>query len=208
MLPPTRHARDTRGLELLLAAAGLACLAWWVAAFMSSAAYQASAARTFDRWRFQVGGALTGHGPLRAGALLPRGTLVSLTGIVGRIEIPSAGIRAMVAEGADDHTLARAVGHVPGSSLPGGRGRTVLAAHRDTYFRGLGRLRPGDEIRLDTAEASYRYRVVATRIVRPRVAEAMCDDRRAGLTLITCYPFHFVGPAPLRFIVSASPMRS
>ena len=203
MLPPTRHARDTRGLELLLAAAGLACLAWWVAVFMSSAAYQAAAARTLDRWRFQVGGALTGHGPLRAGGLLPRGTLVSLTGIVGRIEIPRIGLKAMILEGASRRTLALAVGHITGTALPGAKGNAAIAGHRDTFFRGLKDIRLGDTILVTTLEGSFEYRVKVCHVVGPRDTRVLEDTAEAALTLVTCYPFYFVGSAPSRFITRA-----
>ncbi len=194
-----RRRLDTRGLEWALAGLGLVCLAWWVAVFASSAAYQDKAARTLERWRLEVG-----RSPVTR-AMLPRRTLVSLTGVVGRIEIPRARISAMIADGDDDRTLARAVGHLPGSPLPGDPGRSVLAGHRDTFFRGLGRVHPGDSITIDTGRSMLRYRVVSTRVLTPHAAELAFQDRGDGLLLVTCYPFYFVGPAPMRFIVSAMP---
>lgn len=122
---------------------------------------------------------------------------------LGRIEIPSIGVRAIIAEGTADRTLDRAVGHVRGTALPGERGNVSLAGHRDTFFKRLRGLEPGDEIRITTRRGRYAYRVVATTIVGPERTDLMRSTRTPTLTLITCYPFNAIGPAPKRFVVRA-----
>ncbi|MBI2818279.1 MAG: class D sortase [Acidobacteria bacterium] len=122
---------------------------------------------------------------------------------LGRIEIPTIGIAAMILEGVDDVTLRRAVGHIPGTSLPGQKGNVAIAGHRDTFFRGLRNVHKGDAITLTTLKGSYRYRVDSTEVVDPQNAEVLYESDDATLTLITCYPFNFVGSAPRRFIVRA-----
>ena len=122
---------------------------------------------------------------------------------LGRIEISAVGLTVMVLEGTDEGTLRRAVGHIRGTPLPGQRGNVALAGHRDTFFRGLRKIRVNDEITLTTLSGSYRYRVDSTKVVKPEETEALEDGDDDILTLVTCYPFNFVGSAPKRFIVRA-----
>lgn len=122
---------------------------------------------------------------------------------LGRIEIPRIGLAAMILEGIDGRTLRRAVGHLPSTPLPGQRGNVAIAGHRDTFFRGLRNVKQGDEIRITTLGGSYRYLVDSTKIVPPEDMRVLVDSGDAILTLVTCYPFYFVGSAPQRFIVRA-----
>jgi sortase A len=124
-------------------------------------------------------------------------------GFLGRVDVPRIHLSAMIAEGATARVLDLAAGHVPGTSWPGQDGNTALAAHRDTFFRRLGELETGDVIHVTVPRAVYTYRVTFTDIVKPD--ETWVLQRTSGqiLTLITCYPFHFVGSAPKRFIVRA-----
>lgn len=122
---------------------------------------------------------------------------------LGRIEINRIGLDAMIMEGIDNRTLRHAVGHFPGTALPGQQGNVAMAGHRDTFFRGLRNVRLDDEIKLTTLNGSYRYRVDSTRVVEPREIWVLEDTGDAILTLVTCYPFNFVGPAPQRFIIRA-----
>jgi sortase A len=122
---------------------------------------------------------------------------------LGRIEISSIGVVAMIMEGTDGRTLRHAVGHIPGTALPGQQGNVALAGHRDTFFRGLRNINKDDEITLTTLHGSYRYRVDSTQVVEPRDTEVLDATTDNILTLVTCYPFYFVGPAPKRFIVRA-----
>jgi sortase A len=123
---------------------------------------------------------------------------------IGRIEIPTVGVSAIVEEGESDATLAESVGHLHGTALPGQPGNIALAAHRDTYFRDLADIQTGDEIYFTTVSAIYKYRVSGTSIVDPSDVSVLAPSSESRLTLITCYPFHFVGPAPKRFVVVAS----
>ncbi len=122
---------------------------------------------------------------------------------MGRIEIGTIGLSAMILEGTDGKTLRRAVGHIPGTALPGQQGNVAIAGHRDTFFRGLRNSLKDDEITLTTLSGSYRYRVDFTKVVEPEDTEVLDRSDDAILTLVTCYPFYFVGPAPKRFVVRA-----
>jgi sortase A len=122
---------------------------------------------------------------------------------LGRIEIRTIGVAAMILEGTDNKTLRRAVGHIPGTPLPGQPGNVALAGHRDTFFRALKDIRQNDEITLETLRGLYRYRVDSIKVVDPEDTEVLHDSDDAILTLVTCYPFAFVGPAPRRFVVRA-----
>jgi len=128
---------------------------------------------------------------------------VTAGGLIGRIEIPRLGISEIVMEGADAHVLRRAAGHVPGTALPGQAGNTAITGHRDTFFRPLRKIRRDDLIRVTTLQGEFLYRVVSTGIVDPGDVEVLDADEGQALTLITCYPFYFVGAAPQRFIVRA-----
>ena len=122
---------------------------------------------------------------------------------VGQIEIGAVGVAAMIMEGDDGKTLRHAVGHLPGTPLPGQSGNVVIAGHRDTFFRPLRNIHKGDEITLTTLNGTYRYCVDFTKVVGPQDTEVLDHSDDAILTLVTCYPFYFVGPAPKRFIVRA-----
>jgi sortase A len=122
---------------------------------------------------------------------------------LGQIEIGSVGIKAMIAEGIDPRTLRRAVGHIPGTSLPGESGNVGIAGHRDTFFRGLRNIQRNDEITLTTSHGSFHYVVDFVELVGPNDTEVLDESDQPLLTLVTCYPFYYVGPAPKRFVVRA-----
>lgn len=128
---------------------------------------------------------------------------VASKGLIGRIEIPRLGLSVIVMEGVDKITLRRAVGHIPSTALPGRPGNVGLAGHRDTYFRPLRNIQQGDLVTLTTLAGEYRYRVVSTQVVPPHEVSVLDPDGNEILTLVTCYPFYFVGSAPSRFIVRA-----
>jgi sortase A len=121
--------------------------------------------------------------------------------VIGRLEIARLGIRAAVVEGISPSILRKAVGHVPQTALPDESGNLVIAGHRDTFFSELWDIRPGDRMVLATPEGDHEYVVERTRITEPEDMAALRDDGGAKLTLITCYPFRYIGPAPMRFIV-------
>ncbi len=123
--------------------------------------------------------------------------------VLGRLEIPGLALSVPVLEDDDTATLVRGVGHIPRTALPGGLGNLVLAAHRDTFFRPLRRIRAGMEIRIVTTGGDFRYVVDSTEIVLPEQVGVTAIGERPEMTLITCYPFDFIGAAPKRFIVHA-----
>jgi len=127
--------------------------------------------------------------------------------VIGRLQIPRLNIAVMVREGADESTLSRAVGHIPSTALPGNTGNVGLAGHRDTFFRALRNIRADDTIELETTAGTYRYVVKSTRIVTPRDVSVLQASGGETLTLVTCYPFYYVGSAPKRFIVNATLMQ-
>jgi sortase A len=122
---------------------------------------------------------------------------------LGRLEVPRLGLDVMVAEGIRSSDLRRGAGHLPGTPLPGDTGNVALAGHRDRHFRPLKDIAPGDEILLTTPQGTFRYRVEWTQVVEPTAVEVLDPTDRPSLTLVTCYPFYFVGNAPDRFIVRA-----
>ena len=124
-------------------------------------------------------------------------------GLVGRLEISRLGVSEMVMEGTSEAVLRRAVGHIPGTGLPGKPGNVGLSGHRDTFFRPLKNIREHDIITLTTLRGKYRYRVVSTKVVAPDDVAVLKATGEESLTLVTCYPFTFVGSAPDRFIVRA-----
>jgi sortase A len=124
-------------------------------------------------------------------------------GLIGRLEIARLALSVIVMEGTSRTTLRRAVGHVAGTALPGRPGNVGLAGHRDTFFRPLRNIREDDIITLTTLQGEYRYRVVSLTIVRPNDIGMLGPSPKESLTLITCYPFAFIGSAPDRFIVRA-----
>jgi len=128
-------------------------------------------------------------------------------GIVGRLLIPALDLNVMVLEGTDRWTLNRAVGHIEKTALPGRVGNVGISAHRDGYFRNLGRIARGDEISILTPEKTYTYAVESTHIVNPGDIEVLAPSDQPVLTLVTCFPFYFVGDAPQRFIVKAHLVR-
>jgi sortase A len=130
------------------------------------------------------------------------------TTTVGRIEIPAVGLATRVLEGSNASTLRLAVGHIPGTALPGPSGNVGLAGHRDTFFRSLRRIKVGDEIRLTTSAGTFKYRVISLRVVLPTAIEVLNDTKSPTLTLVTCYPFDFPGAAPQRLIVHAEMVRN
>jgi len=123
---------------------------------------------------------------------------------VARLEIPSVRLATTVLEGTDDGTLSRGSGHIEDTPFPGRAGNVGIAGHRDTVFRPLRHIRLGDEMNLTTADRVYHYKISKTLIVTPDDVYVLDPTERPTLTLVTCYPFDFIGHAPRRFIVQAA----
>jgi sortase A len=124
-------------------------------------------------------------------------------GLVGRMEIPRLRFSAVVVEGVDRTSLRRGVGHIPGTALPGEAGNVGLSGHRDTFFRPLKDLKVKDEIQFSTLQGDFRYEVESLRVVKPSDVSVLAPSGENELTLVTCYPFFYIGAAPQRFIVRA-----
>jgi sortase A len=129
--------------------------------------------------------------------------VVGPDGLIGRLEIPRLGLSAVLFEGTGNSTLRRAAGHIAGTALPGEPGNVGIAGHRDRLFRPLRNIQQNDIITVTRPGSEYRYRVVSTKIVSPDDVAVLDSDGHESLTLVTCYPFYFVGAAPRRFIVRA-----
>jgi sortase A len=121
----------------------------------------------------------------------------------GEISIPRLGLSAIIAEGVDEGTLRHAVGHFPDSSTPEAGGTVALAGHRETFFRALAHVRLHDLVKLETPQGKYQYEVVRTEVVGPEQVELVQSSPQSDLTLVTCFPFRYIGRAPERFIVQA-----
>ncbi len=142
--------------------------------------------------------------PLRAEAANPPGTNLPGNGaILGELRIPALRVRVPIVQGDDDDALRLGVGHIPETPLPGGLGTVGLAGHRDTFLRPLRRLRSQTLLEVSEGPSLYRYRVDSTEIVTPDKVDVLATKSTPQLVLVTCYPFHFIGHAPFRFIVHA-----
>jgi len=186
-----------RTLEYLLLAIGAAFLGWCAWTLGESRLYQNA-----NRSRFSSHETRTA---LAASIPAPTRPPVADGTAIGRIDIPRIGLSAIIAEGEAESTLRLAVGHIPGTAFPGDGGNVGLAGHRDTFFRSLAEIRVNDEIRL-TGErgVSSLYRVDSTAVVGPGDVGVLEPGPHASLTLVTCYPFHYLGSAPKRFVVTAA----
>jgi sortase A len=201
-----RAKRILLRIHYLLFVAGLSALAYCVIVTVEARHYQAWAREQLENPSsdLQVLAMPSNPTQFSTHAPLPRSGIA----LVGRVDVPRIHLSAMIAEGATALVLDRAVGHLTGTALPGQAGNAALAAHRDTFFRRLGELEPGDVIKIAVPPAEYSYRVTFTDIVNPDETWVLESNPGETLTLITCYPFRFVGSAPKRFIVRARRLSS
>ena len=119
------------------------------------------------------------------------------------LRIPRIGLEVPVLEGTDDSTLDGGVGHIADTAVPGGDGNAGIAGHRDGFFRGLKDVVPGDALELDLRSGTERYRIERIWIVGPDDVSVLDRTPARSVTLVTCYPFYFIGSAPQRYIVRA-----
>jgi len=122
---------------------------------------------------------------------------------LARLKIPKIRLDVAVIEGTRPKDLLKAPGHLEGSALPGESENCILAGHRDLHFRRLGELRPGDRVELFSEGKVFTYEVESHRVISPSQRQVLQPGHDPILTLITCYPFGFVGPAPERYVVIA-----
>jgi len=186
-----------RGLEYTFWCSGALLCGLCAGAYLEMRTYQARENRRLEE-------ALRDRSPRVLPARPRRSPPRAAGSLVGRLDIPRLRLSAIVLEGSDTRTLRLGVGRVPETADPGQAGNLVLSGHRDTFFRPLRQIRPGDRITLVTPGGGpYRYLVEWTAVVEPWDNESLKATPTPALTLVTCYPFYFVGPAPKRFIVSA-----
>ena len=172
-------------LEGLLLGIGISCLGVYAYETLEARRFQAEQVEAFARTS-----ATTAPLAIQTG------------GLVGMLDVPRLEMSTPVIQGDDDRTLKRAVGHLPDTPMPWEHGNSAIAGHRDGLFRPLKDVKVGDEIRFRTPREEIRYRVTRTSIVVPDDVSVL-EPGRSALTLITCYPFYYVGTAPKRFIVHA-----
>jgi sortase A len=149
---------------------------------------------------------LTGSAPAKPAETLapipPR--TVTENGLIGRLSIPRLDLHAVVREGTGEKTLSLALGHISGTAKPGQNGNVGVAGHRDSLFRGLRNIQLNDRIVFETSDGgTYVYQVNSTKIVKPTQVSVLNAGLYPELTLVTCYPFNYIGSAPERFIVKA-----
>jgi len=188
----SRTSPAVRLVARVLLIAGLLALGYAAYVVIEAKAYQAIEQRRFHDARPDVAAS----------------SAVIEGGAIGEILIPRLGLKAIIVQGDSPAILQRAVGHLADTALPGESGNVVLAGHRDTFFRPLKRVRAGDAITLKTADGDFEYLVESTAVVPPDDVQVLQPTGGRTLTLITCFPFSYVGPAPDRFVVRAHEMNA
>src|ERR1035437_10239134 len=123
--------------------------------------------------------------------------------VLGRIEIPRLGLKVAMLEGTTAQPLRLGVGHIKGTAIPGQPGNIGIAGHRDTYFRALKDIRTNDKIQIQTPTGLSNYEVDKVQVVAPEDTGILAQTAGSAITLVTCYPFQFIGGAPERLVVHA-----
>ena len=182
--------------ERALLCLGAATAAWCAAVWLEARYTQSRAVGDLVITQRLPGDA--GNARARTAGFVPNGA------VIARLDAPSLQLSTAVLEGSDDAILNRGAGHIEGTAFPGQHGNVGIAGHRDTIFRPLRRVRIGDTLALATRDRVYHYRISKTLIVDPDDVQVLNPMRQPTLTLVTCYPFDFVGHAPRRFIVQAT----
>jgi len=195
--------RALKWAQRALFACGVVFLSYCAFALVDAWVFQRRQGRDLDRLLRDRRAAVLAASRTESAAPPPAVEVVAPGGLIGRIEIPRLLLSVVVIEGIDRTTLRRAVGHIPGTALPGHAGNVGLAGHRDTFFRPLKDLKIKDEILLSTLKGNFKYIVVSLTIVDPSDVGVLAPRGGNVLTLVTCYPFYFIGPAPQRWIVRA-----
>jgi sortase A len=186
-----RHSLFFRVIRAVLLLTGIACLGVYVYSYLDMTMYQSYESRRFDQAKIS---STVPHAKISHNKSAP---------VIGRISVPRLHLTAMVQEGVDDDVLRRAVGHVPGTPLPGESGNVGLAGHRDTFFRDLRNIRSDDEVDFETLGGRFSYVVQSVVVVEPSRVEVLAPSDTQSLTLVTCFPFNYTGNAPKRFVVRA-----
>jgi sortase A len=209
IIPATAPRTLVRYFFLVLA---IMCLGLYSYAYLERVLYQTYESREFDRMPDRSAVAFVASND----KLAPIGRVgrpsrksvssskpPSPTALIGRLSVPRLHLSAMVREGNDQDTLQLAIGHIPATALPGQAGNVGVAGHRDTFFRGLKDLRTGDEIQFSTSSGDFKYEVESLIVVDPNNVGVLAPSDENVLTMVTCYPFFYIGAAPKRFVVRA-----
>jgi sortase A len=196
---PSTVASLLRWVERFLLLVGALALGFCALVYFEARVYQDFEARQLEKMQPRR----EASGGISAGKVAPMPRAVPDGAAFSTIEIPRLSLSVVVAEGVKPATLRHAVGHIPGTALPGKTGNVGIAGHRDTFFRPLAEVRPDDLITLHEDGVTYKYAVESVRIVDPSDVQVLDPSTKPVLTLVTCYPFYFVGPAPQRYIVRA-----
>ena len=190
---PARQPRLLRWIQRLLFITGILLLGCVGFTLLETRLYQVSAKRFLEN-------------EIRAEKERPQAQSkppVRKGDVLGRLDIPRLGMSVAVLQGTSSRVLRLGIGHIAGTPLPGEDGNIGIAGHRDTFFRGLKDIRKNDEIQLQTASGLSRYAVDWAKVVANDDRSVLAPSNESALTLVTCYPFYFVGPAPKRFVVRA-----
>jgi sortase A len=193
------------GIHILTLIAGALLLAWPIFVLLRSSVVQWTGSREIDQ-AMAASKAPTREHP--TGAMAPKNKVVRHVprgSVLAKFEIPRLDISLVVLEGSDLPTLDKSIGHVDDTAMPGEFGNIAIAGHRNTHFKKLEWIRKGDEVLLKTKDDEYRYQVESVRLVAPDNVEVLDDTLGPAVTLITCFPFEYVGHAPERFVVRAVP---
>jgi sortase A len=197
---PTRFRSLIRWTERLLFISGTLALGYVSFTLLEAHLYQVSAKRSLEnqiqhelqkREQEKQPQEIQPKPPLKPGDLL------------GRLDIPRLGLSVAVLQGTGSRMLRLGSGHIAGTPLPGEPGNSAIAGHRDTFFRGLKDVHKDDQIQFQAATGLLRYQVDWVKVVEPDDISVLHPSTESSLTLVTCYPFYFVGPAPKRFVVRA-----
>ena len=205
---PTHHWSLGQYVFLILATV---CLGLYGYGYLARVFYQTYESWWFDRTTARSTAPVSQHHEAaiigdvvsRPQRSMPLSEAASPTSVIGRLSVPRLHLSVMVREGIDAETLQLAVGHIPSTVLPGEAGNVGVAGHRDTFFRGLKDLRSKDEIHFSTPTGDFSYEVESLMIVEPDDIAVLAASSSNTLTMVTCYPFSYIGNAPKRFIVKA-----
>jgi sortase A len=198
---PTQMQKLFRWSQRLLFVAGILALSYVAFTLLDARLYQASAKRSLES-HIQL--------EKETHEIQPK-PAIKPGDVLGRLDIPRLGLSVVVLQGTGSRTLRLGTGHIEGTPLPGEPGNSGIAGHRDTFFRGLKDVRKNDEIQFQTTTELLHYAVDWAKVVAPDDLGVLAPSTESSITLVTCYPFYFVGPAPKRFVVRAqqvSPLRT
>jgi len=188
-LPSWRRYLNRRMLSLALMMIGAGLLGYVGSAYLDTAASQGRLEKEWTRQTETVAASA------RATASIPPEQLLT------RVLIPKINLDAIVVEGASSKQLSKGPGHLGETAMPGELGNAVITAHRDTFFRHIYELNPGDEITVLRNGQTFRFAVTGKKVVKPDDLSVLKPTSDARLTLITCYPTYYIGPAPERLVV-------